>query len=175
MSNSLRPHGLYSPWNSPGRNTEVGRLSLLQGIFPTQGLNLGLRHCRRILYQLSHHGSPRILEWVANPFSSVSSDPGIKPGSLGSPTLQADSLPAELSGKPNQQTCPVIIPEVKSPSVNCSLRDAWADSTFTGGPQTPGQARRSLSLDTDAGDSMDTPVPCGHGVWGPWSVLEARL
>ena len=175
MSNSLRPHGLYSPWNFPGQNIEVGRLSLLLGIFPTQRLNLGLRHCRRILYQLSHKGSPRILEWVANPLSSVSSDPGIKPGSPGSPTLQADSLPTELSGKPNQQTCPMIIPEAKCQSVNCSLRDAWADSTFTGGPQTPGQARRSLSLDTDAGDCVDTSAPCGHGVWGPRSVLEAQL
>ena len=36
MSDSLRPHGLYSPWNSPGQNTGVGSLSLLQGIFPTQ-------------------------------------------------------------------------------------------------------------------------------------------
>ena len=45
---------LCSPWNSPGRNTEVGSLSLLQEIFPPQGLNPGLPHCRRILYQLSH-------------------------------------------------------------------------------------------------------------------------
>ena len=58
MSNSLWPHGLYSAWNSPGQNTGVGSLSLLQGIFPTQGLNPGLPHCRRILYQLSHQGSP---------------------------------------------------------------------------------------------------------------------
>ena len=50
-------------------------LSLLQVIFPTQGLNSGLPHCRRILYQLSHKGSPRILEWVAYPFSSGSSQP----------------------------------------------------------------------------------------------------
>ena len=49
--------------------------SLLQGIFPTQGLNSGLPHCRRILYQLSHQESPRTLEWVANPFSSRSSQP----------------------------------------------------------------------------------------------------
>ena len=49
--------------------------SLLQGIFPTQGSNPGLLHCRRILYQLSHQGSPRILEWVAYPFSSGSSWP----------------------------------------------------------------------------------------------------
>ena len=60
-----------SPWNSPGQNTGVGSLSLLQGIFPTQGSNAGLPHCRWILYQLSHKGSPRILEW-AFPFSSGS-------------------------------------------------------------------------------------------------------
>ena len=49
----------YSPWNSPGQNTGVGSLSLLQGIFPTQGSNLGLLHCRRILYQLRHKRSPK--------------------------------------------------------------------------------------------------------------------
>ena len=47
-----------SPWNSPGQNTGEGDLSLLQGILPTQGLNPGLPHCRWILYQLSHQGSP---------------------------------------------------------------------------------------------------------------------
>ena len=80
MSNSLPPRGLYSPWNSPGQNTELGNLSLLQGIFPTQGLNPGLPHCRRILYQLSHKGSPRIREWVAYPFSSRSSQPRNRTG-----------------------------------------------------------------------------------------------
>ena len=87
MSDSLRPHGLYSPWNSPGqntgvgslsllqvsriagrfftswatgkpKNTGVGSLSLLQRIFPTQEMNRGLLHYRRILYQLSYQGSP---------------------------------------------------------------------------------------------------------------------
>ena len=67
------PWTLYSPWNSPGQNTGVGSLSLLQGIFPAQGLNPGLPHCRQILYQLSHQGSPRVLEWAAYPFSSGSS------------------------------------------------------------------------------------------------------
>ena len=62
MSDSLRPHGLQPtrllcPWDSPGKNTGVDCLSLLQGIFPTQGLNLGLPHCRQILYCLSHLGS----------------------------------------------------------------------------------------------------------------------
>ena len=58
MSDSLRSHGLYHPWNSPGQNTRVGSPSLLQGIFPTQGSNPGLPHCRQILYQLSHKESP---------------------------------------------------------------------------------------------------------------------
>ena len=75
MSNSLQPHRLYSSWNSPGQNTGVGSLSLLQGIFPTQGLNPGFLHCRQILYQLSHKGSPRIPEWVTYPFSRGSSWP----------------------------------------------------------------------------------------------------
>ena len=56
VSDSLQPHGLYSPWNSLGQNTGVGCLSLLQEIFPTQGSNPGLLHCRQILYQLSYQG-----------------------------------------------------------------------------------------------------------------------
>ena len=62
---------LYSPWNSPGQDTGVGRLSLLQGILPIQGLNPGLLHCRWILYQLSHMGSIYTTEtqknWVTHP------------------------------------------------------------------------------------------------------------
>ena len=73
FSNSLWPHELYSPWNSPGQINAVGSLSILQGIFPTQGSNPGLLHCRWVLYQLGHQGSPRILEWVAYPFFSRSS------------------------------------------------------------------------------------------------------
>ena len=55
------PYGIiqYSPWGSPDQNTGVGSPSLLQGIFPNRGLNPGLPHCRQILYQLSHQGSPK--------------------------------------------------------------------------------------------------------------------
>ena len=73
MSCSLPGSSVHA--DSPGQNTGVGSLSLLQGIFPTQGSNPGLPHCRWILYQLSHKGSPRILEWVAYPFSRGSSWP----------------------------------------------------------------------------------------------------
>ena len=56
---SLQPHGgLSSVMNSPGKNTGVGGHSLLQEIFPTQGLNLDLTHCRQILYHWSHQGHP---------------------------------------------------------------------------------------------------------------------
>ena len=60
-SDSLRPHGLQParllcPWDSPGKKIGVGCYSLLQGIFPTQGLNPDLPHCRQILYHLSHQG-----------------------------------------------------------------------------------------------------------------------
>ena len=67
VSDCLRSHVLYSPWNSPGQNTGVISLSLLQGIFPTQGLNPGLPHCRWILCKLSHKGSP-IIEILPNSF-----------------------------------------------------------------------------------------------------------
>ena len=64
MPNSLRRHGLYvalqAPLSqkSPDKNTGMGSHSLLQGIFPTKGLNSGLLHCRQILYHLSHPRSP---------------------------------------------------------------------------------------------------------------------
>ena len=61
VSDSLWPHGLYSPWNSPSQNTGVGSCSLLQGIFPTQGSNPGLPHCRWILYHLSHNTFPLVV------------------------------------------------------------------------------------------------------------------
>ena len=98
---------LCDSMNFPGQNTGVGSLSLLQGIFlgqgsnpgfPAQGLNPGLPHCRQILYQLSHQGSPRILDWVAYPFSRGSSWPRDPTGVF---CIQADSLQAELPGKPS--------------------------------------------------------------------------
>ena len=68
MSNSLQPHGLYCPWNSPGQNTRVSSISLLQGIFPTHRSYPGLPHCRQILYQLSHKGINYLLikTWILN-------------------------------------------------------------------------------------------------------------
>ena len=68
-----------TPWSVHGilhtKNTGLDFHSFLQGIFPTQGLNPGLLHCRQIFYCLSHQGSPRILEWIAHPFSRGTSWP----------------------------------------------------------------------------------------------------
>ena len=93
VSESLQHHGLYNPWNSPGQNIGMGSYSLLQRIFPTQGsnpglLNPGILHCSRILYLLSHQGTPRILECIAYPFSSGSfltqeSNQGLLPAERG--------------------------------------------------------------------------------------------
>ena len=63
------PPGSSVHGDSPGKNTGVGCHVLLQGTFPTQGLNPGLPNCSQILYCLNHQGSPRILEWVVYPFS----------------------------------------------------------------------------------------------------------
>ena len=70
------PPGSSVHRDSPGKNTGVDCHALLQGIFPTQGLDPGLPHCRWILYHLSHQGKPIILEWVAYSFSRGSSPPG---------------------------------------------------------------------------------------------------
>ena len=78
LSDSLRPAVLYSWWNSPGQNTGVGSRSCLQGIFPTQGSNQGLPHCRQILYHLSHRESPKstILQFLKQTKKSSRLDVG---------------------------------------------------------------------------------------------------
>ena len=82
MSNSLQTHGLYGPWNSPGQNTGVGSLSLLQQIFPAQELNWGLLHCRWILYQLSYQGSPPNPSMSAKPRGPLA-QPALPPEDTG--------------------------------------------------------------------------------------------
>ena len=97
MSLALLADSLPAEPQGKPKNTGVGSISLLQGIFPTQESNPGLLHCRRIIYQLSHKGNLRILEWLAFPFSRNLPKLEIE---LGSPALQADSLPTELPRTP---------------------------------------------------------------------------
>ena len=83
--------------DSPGKNTGVGCHTLLQGIFPTQGSNPGLPHCRWICYSLSHQGSQEYRSGQPIPSPGELPDPGIELGSL---ALQEDSLLAKLPRKP---------------------------------------------------------------------------
>ena len=91
------PPGSSVLGDSPGKNTGMGCPALLQGIFPTQVSNLGLPHCRQILYWLSHQGNPKILKWVAIPSPGDLPDPGIV---LGPPELQVDSCQLSYQGSP---------------------------------------------------------------------------
>ena len=72
---TLQADSLSAEPQGKPKNTGVGSLSLLQGIFLSQELNWGLLHCRWILHQRSHKGSPRTLDWVAMPSSRGSSQP----------------------------------------------------------------------------------------------------
>ena len=92
LSDSLRPQGLYSPWNSPGQNTGVGSCSLPQGVFSTQESNPGLLHCKKILYHLSHQGSPENKESACN-VGDLDSIPGL------------GSFPGEGNSYPLQYSC----------------------------------------------------------------------
>ena len=123
MSDALQPCELSGPLTSPGQNTGVGSLFLLQGIFPTQEQNPGLPHCRQILYQLSHQGSPRILEWIPIPSLGDLPDPGVE---LESPLLQANSLPTVLLGKPKKVYSTLYSQAVSHPNTN----QTWPCFTF---------------------------------------------
>ena len=68
VNHCLEAARLLCPWNSPGKNTGVDYHSLLQRIFPTQELNLGLLHCRQILYRLSYERSPLV---VIGPWKNI--------------------------------------------------------------------------------------------------------
>ena len=125
VSNFFQPHGWYNPWNSPGQNTGVGSLSLLQWIFPTRGLTPGLLYCRRILYQLSHKESPRILEWVAYPFSSGSSRPRSRTGVS---WITGDLT--ELSGKHWKWLC-LLTWSLTDAAVWLKEAPVWFDSDMT--------------------------------------------
>ena len=90
------------PWNSPGQNTGVGSRSLLQGIFPSQGSNPGLLHCKQILYQLSHKGSPMFCKSTSN--ASAKSMLQSFPGGSVVKNLLANA--GDMSSTPGLGRCP---------------------------------------------------------------------
>ena len=163
-TDSMRPHGLHSPWNSPGQNTGVGSLSLLQGIFPAQGLNSGLPYCRQILYQLIHKGSPSYLELKAITPCGRGGHTSCLPlgdggeGALWSPPTAredpTDHTPQEQLGATASQggyTCDGGLPSCRRP---------WGKDSTTRGPQrerghqSPGREGGGARMAT-----MLTPCP----------------
>ena len=100
VSDSLRPNGLSSPWNSPDQNTGVGSLSLLRGIFPTQGLNIGLLHLQMDSLPAEPPGKPKntgvgSLSLLQHIFPTQESNPDLL-------HCRLDSLPTELPGNPKE-------------------------------------------------------------------------
>ena len=122
------PPGCSVHGDSPGKNTGVGCHALLQGIFPTQGLNPGVPHCRQILYHLSHQGSPRMLQYIAYPFSGGSSWPRNQTGV----SCRWVFLPAELPGKPSES-------HIKQPALHLAYKRHTLQmlSAFSPHPTTP--------------------------------------
>ena len=166
LSNSLGPHRLYSPWNSLVQNTGVGSLSLLQGIFPTQGLNPALPYCRQILYRLSHKGSPRILEWVAYPFSRESSWPRNQTRVF---YLQVDSLPTELSGQP-------LIKEFQKAQLSPFDSGKQSSSpTFSSNGNPLHWAAAKTSLQPLPTWNQGAALPCSPAPSLPWSSFSAMF
>ena len=134
VSDSLWSHGLYSPWNSPGQNTGVSSLSLLWGIFPSQGSNPGLLHCRCILYQLSQKGS--LFEvtvcwstWLGESFHSFHVYQIMYPSVQFSCSVVSDSLqPHGL--QPARLLCPWDSPG-KNTGVGCHFLLRMSEIIFT--------------------------------------------
>ena len=113
ISNSLWPHELYSPWNSPGQNTGVGSLSLLQGIFPTQGLNTVSRTAGRFVnlpaeretqyysWEISRRDRLPTLVFLGFPCGSAGKESTCNAGGLGLIT-GLGRYPGEGKGYPHQ-------------------------------------------------------------------------
>ena len=116
-----------NPLNSPGQNTKAGSLSILRGILTTQVSNLGLPHCRQVLDQLGHQESPRILEWVAYPFSSRSSQPRNRTGvSLYYRWILYKLSYQFNSGQSLSRVWPFVIPWTAAHQASLSITNSWS-------------------------------------------------
>ena len=143
----------------------MGSLSLLQGIFPTQGLNPGLLHCRQILYQLSHKGSPKILEWVAYPLSRGSSRPRNRNG--------VSSIAGRFFSN-------WAIREVPNESESCSvLSDSLLAQGLYSPWSSPGQNIVVGSFSPSPADLSNPGIELGSpalqgGFFSKWAIREAQ-
>ena len=147
----------------------MGHLSLLQEIFPTQGSNTGLLHYRRILYQLSHKGSPRILGWVAYPFSSRSSQTRNRTRV----SCLAGDLLLLLRCFSRVRLCatPETAAHQAPPSLGFSRREHWSGLPFP----SPCMKVKSESEVTQSCPTPSDPMDCslpGSSVHG---IFQARV
>ena len=185
---TLPPHGLYRPWSPPGQNSGVGSLFLLQGIFPTQESNRDLLPCRLILYQLSHQGSPRTLEWVAHPFSRASSQPRNR---IRVSCTAGDSLPAEPAGKMTMKTttinnkrswfkCAVMIDDItfqigEQLVVKFREKSRFKPQEFPGDPVVRILDFHCCAPDSIPGWGTEIPQTMQHGQKSPNTQLPSSL
>ena len=124
-----------SPWKSPGQNIGVGSLSLLQGIFPTQGLNSGLLHCRWILNQLSYQGS--LKRYTKRNTQDLFSKDAFE-------EENEKSLVKYQSKRSSVQSQSVL---KKRPACQCRRHETWVQSLGWEDPLEEGTATRSSILD----------------------------
>ena len=167
---------VYCPWNSPGQNTGVGSLSLLQGIFPTQGLNPDLPQCRQILYQLSYEGSSR-RPLSSVQFSSVAqSRPTLcDPMNRSTPGLPVHhKLPgftqthAHWVGDAIQPSHPLLSPFPPAPQPFPASGSFPVSQLFTWGGQSIGVSASASVLPMNAQDLLS---PLG---WTGWISLQFK-
>ena len=151
MSDSLPPQRLYSPWNSPGQNTRLGSLPLLEGIFKTQGSNPGLQHCRWIPYQLSRREVQEY--WSGQPIPSPEDLPdlGIK---AGYPALQANSLSTKISEKSSGE----------EPSCRCRRLKRCGFNPWVG--KIPWSRKWQPTPEFLPGESHGRRSLAGYSLWG---------
>ena len=125
MSHSLRSHGLQPtgllcPWNFPGKSTGVGCHFLLQRIFPTQGSNPGLPHCRQMLYRLCHQGISLFFVFARVRHGSSLILPSIcLPRLVGQSRLNCSNH-SELTTEKRENHCPVVAVRAECPYRACS-------------------------------------------------------
>ena len=120
------PPGSTVHGDSPGKNTRVSCHAFLQGVFPTQGSNPGLPHCRQTLYCPNHKGSPRILEWVAYPFSRGTFRPRSQTG------ISCIAGRFFTSWATQEPLCSILLDEYTTVDLSTSplMNDIWVGSSF---------------------------------------------
>ena len=168
MSDSLRPHGLkptrlLCPWGFPGKSTGVGFHFLLQEIFPTQGLNPGLLHCRQMLYCLSHHLSHTKARSLSEPM--LVGSPNLGTISLSRHWATSDALSVQV-GKSSIQ--PENVYTMTSKQVTVVLMTFHFSEVHS--QVFKGQRAFLLNTGGFCLNTREAALTCGQAAWPRWVV-----